>query len=670
MLARRLSPGSGSGWGWIVALPIVAMGAINLASDWGRTFEDAWIRFRYARNLAEGHGLVSYAGGPADEGYSDFLCVLLQAAGFRADADPELFIKLIGLACYLALVPALYLLWLPTSAARRGPERFVAASLIGLGIAASTGQAVWATSGFETPVYELLAVLLAAVSIRAGVHGRAGHWGLMALLGFLLLNTRPEGLPATGLAFGVAAYGAWVRGVPRRQAVHGMALGAVVFGGLLLGLLAWKESYFGDVRPNPYLVKTAIVQWCDRLDYLGRYVSSVGWGAVAVAGGAWLVALGTAIRPVWIGIARHRPHGDVHVVTAACLAVFASGHLFFAWYSGGESSRFLRYLAPAHPFLLATVVWAAGHLGTGGGRARRVALRALVVLFAMAGFDGEFVDRELGKPKSVASRAYTMATDRLRPMVEPEGRRFATSEMGFIPYHVDAPVLDIMGLNQREIARTHRHYPVGEAVYAARDFVLAQSPDVIVTHGYWCGAGGQIEFAPATGWCYAPYFESALYHRMYDFERDLPASRPERWSLTFAYRKTDWRPAAIIAPTAPASLAQLAYGWDVEDGEIAAGAIARLVLPAGTQAFAIEGDATRPGLVVSVRLNRFSVGDREVAARTLPAIGAFTVEAGVPRELRDGSMLLVSLWTTEARGGPAEGGGLWRLGRATAEVGH
>src|SRR5688572_14492820 len=46
---------------------------------WGS--DDAWISYRYARNLSEGHGLV-FNEGERVEGYSNLLYVLLMAVGF------------------------------------------------------------------------------------------------------------------------------------------------------------------------------------------------------------------------------------------------------------------------------------------------------------------------------------------------------------------------------------------------------------------------------------------------------------------------------------------------------------------------------------------------------------------------------------------------------------
>src|SRR3954452_12539716 len=75
----------------------------------GRTyfwlFDDAMISMRYARNLADGHGLVWNAGERV-EGYSNFLWTLVMAAvhglGF-GDSGASLAMMAIGVALLLAI---------------------------------------------------------------------------------------------------------------------------------------------------------------------------------------------------------------------------------------------------------------------------------------------------------------------------------------------------------------------------------------------------------------------------------------------------------------------------------------------------------------------------------------------------------------------------------------
>ena len=58
--------------------------------------EDAYISFRYARNLVEGHGLVFNVGEKV-EGYTNFLWTLLLAPGLAFNMNPQSISLLLGL---------------------------------------------------------------------------------------------------------------------------------------------------------------------------------------------------------------------------------------------------------------------------------------------------------------------------------------------------------------------------------------------------------------------------------------------------------------------------------------------------------------------------------------------------------------------------------------------
>ena len=75
-------------------LPALVL-AWNLRRVWVYTVDDAYISFRYARNLVEGLGLV-YNPGERIEGYTNFLWTLMAAAGMSVGLDPAVLVKWLG----------------------------------------------------------------------------------------------------------------------------------------------------------------------------------------------------------------------------------------------------------------------------------------------------------------------------------------------------------------------------------------------------------------------------------------------------------------------------------------------------------------------------------------------------------------------------------------------
>ena len=79
----------------IVSLFAYVFGAISV---WGYRWvcDDAFVSFRYAKNLVNGYGLV-YNVGEYVEGYTNFLWTLLIAAGLKLNLEPILFSEVMSL---------------------------------------------------------------------------------------------------------------------------------------------------------------------------------------------------------------------------------------------------------------------------------------------------------------------------------------------------------------------------------------------------------------------------------------------------------------------------------------------------------------------------------------------------------------------------------------------
>src|SRR5205809_1717348 len=88
-----------------IALALAWLVFVLLAVRTWFTCDDAYISFRYARHLAEGHGLVFNLGeSPRVEGYSNFLWVLWLSVFERAGVDPAIAANVTSLASGAALV--------------------------------------------------------------------------------------------------------------------------------------------------------------------------------------------------------------------------------------------------------------------------------------------------------------------------------------------------------------------------------------------------------------------------------------------------------------------------------------------------------------------------------------------------------------------------------------
>src|SRR5262249_51975069 len=155
--------------------------------------DDAFISYRYARNIVSGAGLV-FNPGEYVEGFSNLLWTLLVAAGLAIGGDADVVGHVLGLASGVIVLLAT---WVLARAYTRGsgPAAGWTAVLAPWIVLASVPFTAWATSGMETPLFAA-AVAVAFLGERCGRPWTATAGAILATL------TRPEGPLVAACVFG------------------------------------------------------------------------------------------------------------------------------------------------------------------------------------------------------------------------------------------------------------------------------------------------------------------------------------------------------------------------------------------------------------------------------------------------------------------------------------
>lgn len=306
----------------------------------GGVAEDAFISFRFARNLVEGHGLVWNVGEPPVEGYTNFLWVLLSALWIRLGIDPVRAAQLLGVAASLATLLGT---WRCGRLLRWSPG---AALLAPAFLALSGPFAGWATGGLETSAFGAWLVFAVFHFARAVREEHPRDAWLCSLFLLLAMLTRPEGAVASFVLLASAPLGSpAARRVFRAPAVSCLALFGLYF--------AWRWSYFGQPLPNTFYAKTG-----------GGFAQGVrgaryaGWFALHYLL-PWLPLLVLAARPprrrAALAAAVREP------LLAAAAALLGVLGLVVVW-EGGDYMALYRFMVPVLPFLyllLGSATWRA-----------------------------------------------------------------------------------------------------------------------------------------------------------------------------------------------------------------------------------------------------------------------------------------------------------------------
>lgn len=456
---------------------ILCLFGSHVGRSWDFTVDDAGITFSYARNIANGFGMVLTPGAERVEAATNFLWVLLLVPAEPLGMTHELLAKILGMSLAAGALAAIAMF--PAVAYRRRPAYYdLVAPLVAATFAHS---ALWCTSGLENGLVQFLVALSLVLVAHEENNPEALPWSAVTLSA--LFATRPDGglyLGAIGL---VRAARASLKGL-RRQDVR-WALGLVLGVG---GLEVFRLAYFAWPVPNSFYIKRSTYFYGkDLID-----LRSEGWSYV----GAWLEAYklkhALALAPLALL--------GVRAMTArvALLACVAAG-MFLPVYSHGdwmEEFRFLTFVAPLVALSIAEGVRGVTRLPLALAPRSLQTLLALgltplaayVVLSQSArAWPGRFqvtrthntlefsLVRQRGRYLNLASRMFGI-----------ENGTDLDPDVGGTAYDSGLQIVDLYGLGEVAVAHTHGANPSGE-----REFIFRERrPTYIHLHGAWFGYSG------------------------------------------------------------------------------------------------------------------------------------------------------------------------------------
>jgi hypothetical protein len=215
--------------------------------------EDAYITLRFARNLAEGYGLVWNPGGDPVEGFTSLLHVLILAIGIVTGVGARLAALAIGVASVAGLA------WLFVIIVRREAGTFtpIAALVLAFYLVESR-LAVHATAGLDTVMFMFMLAAALLVSIRFIERPSSGRAAALALIDLGCLLTRPDAAPYVAGQSAVLIVVAVYRRA--RTGESELLKSTAAFGVILIGAgvayLGLKYAYFGYLLPNPFYIKS------------------------------------------------------------------------------------------------------------------------------------------------------------------------------------------------------------------------------------------------------------------------------------------------------------------------------------------------------------------------------------------------------------------------------
>jgi tetratricopeptide (TPR) repeat protein len=459
-------------WTVAAALAVIVAAFVFQAVSLDFTQDDAFISFRYVKNLIQGRGLV-FNPGERVEGYTNFLWIMLLAIFAGFGRDPVIISKILGVAAGGLSIVVLYRMsvyYMTRGMTAIAPKARGEAHRIGSGgmtqgairlaalgpplLLASNGAfAYWSISGLETPLFVL--------GVLATVYFCLSDTRLAVVSAAATSLVRPEGI----LVFACCMLYSLIT---RRESLRRLALNVSGFVLLTLPFLVFRLTYYGDLLPNPFYAKTGLsTEYVQAgLAYFGAFLRHYG-------------LMGLLYIPPVLLWRRLRKEGKF-------LLILSCVYSLYVILVGGDVLRGHRFFLPVVPLLYLLFVFSTGVIAGGRRHGTGGTLVWIAVILAVA-----FATFALPRESLLQARRYELGlnakmTKYGTKLRESFGTDFtlAVPTIGVISYLTDARVIDMLGLTDPYIAKHPEEIAGLTSTWKERKFnagyLLSQDPDFIM----------------------------------------------------------------------------------------------------------------------------------------------------------------------------------------------
>lgn len=304
-------------------------------------FEDAFISFRFAKNLADGYGLRWNTDEAPVEGYTNFLWVLISAFVLKFGIYLPRFSQIFGVAAGILTLAFMY----------RFSHRLLGLGRMGslipcLFFAFSGPAATWAASGMETSLFGfflLLGVYFFASYLK---FNKQRDLFFCYLLLFFATLTRPEGFGVFVIivVLNLVAVKWFARRF--RDAIFPVFVYLIPF----FAYFGWRVWYFGFLLPNTFYAKTggSLFQYLRGLKYSGLFFFLFILPFALIAIFLMWEKRKTLFRKISKPDLLH--HIERYVGAYICGSVGVI-YILFIIYEGGDYMAMFRFFAPVISFI-------------------------------------------------------------------------------------------------------------------------------------------------------------------------------------------------------------------------------------------------------------------------------------------------------------------------------
>lgn len=420
-------------------------------------YDDAYISFRYARNLSRGKGLV-FNEDERVEGYSNFLWVLVLSLLSKLGFDLPLISKVLGA---LFSIGTLAVTWqISRSLTKKKPISDTVPLVL---LALSGPLALHSVNGLETAMFSFLVSAGIWLYLQGLSHSRCLYYSSLFL--FLAALTRHEGL----LIFCITivhylyiknGHLSWYK----KKEYFWIFIPPLLYSVYFL----WRYSYYGYLLPNTFYAKKADL-WSDiKLGsiYFGQFLTSAG-GIIGFLG-----------LPIIFLKPRSRQNWEILLIGIVLI------YSLYIVLIGGDCFPLLRSLVPVLPIFYLLLNEAFWSLQKGFSAQKIGPVLKIVSIFVFLAYTFLPTTREYKRiygTYDYFEKRWIFLGKQLKKRL-PSEATIALSPLGAVSYYSELKTIDILGLTDVHIAHTSAHPEVPMKGHQKWDgeYALSRAPDYVI----------------------------------------------------------------------------------------------------------------------------------------------------------------------------------------------
>ncbi len=439
---------------YILLLFIIAVGIIIAVFNSSIT-DDAYISFRYAKNLIHDKGLV-FNEGEYVEGYSNILWLLVISAFMRVGFEPTIVSKFLGILFFAFNILLVYNI--SAYVFRKSRYRQITALLITLAFTLNPSVTYFATGGLEHSLFIFLLLVSSCLLfiVKKPIYAN--------LVFFLLILTRNEGL----LFFTLANIIFYFENKKEKKVVKEILASIILILVMISIYEAWRFVYYGSLLPNVFYVKATVTSINDGLNYIAWYFVSYPI--------LFLLGLGILYNMLFSkGIVKY-------------YSVSSILYILYLIKIGGD---FMAYRLVTQVFAFMLISGAFGFASflkrfVTNKKIKAILISVIIVFGVIPLYKGEVYSEVSLDAKILDIQKNSNWEDvgkKLKQENMPEGTRIAITAAGAIPYYSELYTLDMLGLNDNVISKKQENEGrPGHRKQADFEYLVEKKVNFVIGH--------------------------------------------------------------------------------------------------------------------------------------------------------------------------------------------